>query len=66
MSSQTKIQEEIKPEVHDLAIKSRITGMDLINCLLYLKLKLKKLDEISMLRRLKMNKKDKRIRNRKN
>ena len=37
MVIQTKIQERIKSEVHDLLMKNRINGLDLINCLIYLK-----------------------------
>ena len=37
----TKIQE---PDVHVLLIKNKINGLDLINCLIHLKMLLKKID----------------------
>ena len=42
MSGQTKIQEQIKSDVLDLVMKNKINGLDLVNCLLYLKMILKK------------------------
>ena len=57
MSSQTKIQEEIKSEVHDLVMKNKINGLDLINCLLYLKIILKMMDKISTIKHLEINNK---------
>ena len=32
----TKIQERIKLDVHDLLMKNKINGLDLINCLIHL------------------------------
>ena len=39
MPGQTKIQEQIKSDVLDLVMKNKINGRDLVNCLLYLKIK---------------------------
>ena len=55
MSSQTKIQEEIKLDVPDLVMKNKINGLDLVNCLLYLKIILKKIDKISIVKDLEIN-----------
>ena len=41
MASQTKIQ-EIESDVHDSVMKNKINGLDLINCLFYLKMILKR------------------------
>ena len=42
MVIQTKIQERIKSDVHDLLMKNRIDVLDLTNCLVYLRVILKK------------------------
>ena len=55
MSSQTKIQEEIKLDVPDLVMKNKINGLDLVNSLLYLKIILKKIDKISIVKDLEIN-----------
>ena len=57
MVRQTKIQEEVEGNVHDLLMKNKINGLDLINCLLHLKIILKKIDEISIIKRLEINNK---------
>ena len=54
MASQTKIQ-EIESDVHDLVMKNKINDLDLINCLFYLKIILKKIDKISIVKDLEIN-----------
>ena len=41
MVTQTEIQERIKSDVHYLLMKNRINNLDLINCLIHLKMLLK-------------------------
>ena len=60
MASQTKIQ-EIESDVHDSVMKNKINGLDLINCLFYLKIILKKIDKISIVKDLEINNKPKEL-----
>ena len=60
MASQTKIQ-EIESDVHDLVMKNKINDLDLINCLFYLKIILKKIDKISIVKDLEINNKPKEL-----
>ena len=57
MVNRTKIQEEIKSKMHDFAAKNNIHGMHLISSLLYLKIMLKKMDEISIVKVVETNNK---------
>ena len=52
MLSQTKIEEEIKSEMHDFVEENKIHGMGLINSLLHLKITLKNMEEISIVKDL--------------
>ena len=61
MVSQTKIQEEIESDVRHLAMKNEINGLDLISCLLYLKIILKKIDKIRIVKDLEINNKLKKL-----
>ena len=61
MVSQTKIQEEIESDVRHLAMKNKINGLDLISCLLYLKIILKKIDKIRIVKDLEINNKLKKL-----
>ena len=56
-SSQTKIVEEMKSEMHNLVMKNKINGLDLINRLLNLKIILKKTDKICIVKDLEINNK---------
>ena len=55
MVTQTEIQERIKSDVHYLLMKNRINNLDLINCLIHLKMLLKKIDKISIVKDLEIN-----------
>ena len=57
MVTPTKIQEEIELEVHDLLMRNKINGLDLINCLVYLRIMLKKIDKISIVKYIELNNK---------
>ena len=50
----TKIQES---DVHDLLMKNKINGLDLINCLVSLRIILKKIDKISIVKDIEINNK---------
>ena len=53
----TKTQEEIELDVHDLLMKNIINGMDLINCLIHLKVLLEEIDKVSIFKELEINNK---------
>ena len=57
MVTQTKTQERIKSDVHDLLMKSKINGLDLIHCLFYIRIILKKIDKISIVKNIEINNK---------
>ena len=57
MVVQTKIQERIKSDVHDLVVKNKKNGLDLINCLVSLRMILKKMDKISIVKDIKISNK---------
>ena len=61
MVTPTKIQEEIEVEVHDLLRRNKINGLDLINCLVYLRIMLKKIDKISIVKYIELNNKLKKL-----
>ena len=42
-------------DVHDLLMKNKINGLDLINCLIHLKMLLKKIDKISIVKGIEIN-----------
>ena len=54
----TKIQES---DVHDLLMKNKINGLDLINCLVSLRIILKKIDKISIVKDIEINNKLKKL-----
>ena len=66
MVTPTKIQEEIELEVHDLLMRNKINGLDLINCLVYLRIILKKIDKISIVKYIELNNKLKELEAEKN
>ena len=57
MAILTTIQEEIELGVHDLLMKNKINGLNLINCLIHLKMLLKKIDKVSIVKKLEINNK---------
>ena len=62
----TKIQEEVELDVHDLLMTNKINGLDLINCLIHLKMLLKKIDKVSIVKELEINNKLKEVKTEKN
>ena len=62
----TKIQEEVELDVHDLLMTNKINGLDLINCLIHLKMLLKRIDKVSIVKELEINNKLKEVKTEKN
>ena len=48
----TKIQES---DVRDVSMKNKINGLDLINCLVYLRIILRKIDKIIIVKEIEIN-----------
>ena len=57
MVTQAKVQKRIKSDVHDLVTKNKVNGLDLINCLVCLRIILKKIDKISIVKDIEINNK---------
>ena len=58
MAILTKIQ---KSDVHDLLIKNKINDLDLVNCLIHLKMLFKKIDKVSIVKDIETNNKSKEL-----